>query len=492
MMKKLTDKMFYKYLRCPHWVYWDIYGKKNDVEEVDEILEKIHEHTVFNKEEYLGAFGKVEIIPAGGDEDERFVKTLELMKAGSAAILGGRLVDGNWIGTPDLLVKTPPPQGAVSRFGDWLYEPYVIKSAIVAEEKDIKDEYRFELAFYALILEKLQGFRPENGWLVAADKKIHRVKINNVLENFHLTLREIENILNGRKPAPFLSSSCKESPWFSNCVREAETDDDICLIYKIRRTDHAKLYEAGIKTVSELAATDLQTLENAVPDMSRRKLEMLRRQAIALHERKIITIQNPIFPSAMPEYYFDIEGDPLRNLHYLFGLLCVKSPRAKGVYDYVLAEKPEDEKTAWLGFLEMVKKIPTGASIYHYGTYEKTVVALFSEKYGGERRTLEKLEKCLVNLLPTVCESVALPVYFYSLKDIAKEFGFKWRHKSASGVNSIIWYEDFLRLKASGKKRDLVKAKKILADIVAYNEDDVRATLFLKRQLGKLPEPEAV
>jgi predicted RecB family nuclease len=492
MMKKLADKMFYKYLRCPHWVYWDIYGEKKDAEEASELMEKIREHSVLNKEEYLGAFGKVETIPSGGDEDENFIRTLELMKAGSAAVFRGCLMDGNWIGTPDLLAKMSTPPGVVSRFGDWIYEPYVIKSAIVSEEKDIRDEYRFELAFYALILEKLQGFRPENGYVIAADKTIHGVRINNVLNDFHLTLKEIESIINGRKPAPFLSSSCKESPWFASCVNEAETCDDICLIYKIRRADHAKLYEAGIKTVGELAGTDLDTLVEAVPEMSRRKLEMLRRQAIALRDGKTITIQKPSFLEVFPEYYFDIEGDPLRNVHYLFGLLGVKGARAKGAYEYVLAEGPEGEKDAWLGFLDLVKKIPAGSPIYHYGTYEKTVVDIFGKKYGGNAGTLSKLEKNLTNLLPIVCETAALPVYFYSLKDIAKEMGFKWRHKQASGVNSIVWYEDYLRLKASGKKRDLAKAKKILTDIVAYNEDDVRATLFLKRRLGHLPEPETV
>ena len=491
MVKRLTDKMFYKYLRCPHWVYWDIYGKGSDAAESSELLRKIREHEVLEHGEFLGSFGKVETVPGEGDEEEHFARTLELMKAGSAAIFRGRLIDGMWIGAPDLLRRAKTPNGTVSKLGDWLYEPYLIKNILVGEEKDIRDEFRFELAFYALILEKLQGVRPDTGYVIAADKTVHGVKINSVLEDFHLTLREIENIVNGKKPAPFLSSSCKESPWFGSCVREAEASDDICLIYKIRRTDHAKLYAAGIKTIAELAHTDLDTLETAVPEMSRRKLEMLRRQAIALRDRRMVVIQQPSFAPA-PEYYFDIEGDPLRNLHYLFGLLRVASPKAKGIYSYSLAKNPADEKEAWLGFLELVKKAPAGAPFYHYGTYEKIVVALFAEKYGGDRKTIEKLEKGLTNLLPTVCESVALPVYFYSLKDIVKEMGFTWRHKEASGVNSIVWYEDYLRQKASGKKRDALKAKKILQDIVDYNEDDVRATLFLKRRLEHLPEPESV
>jgi uncharacterized protein len=489
-MKRLTDKMFYKYLRCPHWVYWDLYGGADERREENELLEKIREHSVLRKEEYLAAFPEAETVPEDADEEERFRLTVELMKKGSPAIFRGRLMDGNWVGTPDILVKQPAPAGTVSRFGGWLYVPYVIKSAVIVEEKDLRDEYRFELAFYALILEKLQGLRPEDGFVVAADKTVHGVLIDPVLNDFHLTLREIEKILNGRKPAPFLSSSCKESPWFAECRREAEACDDICLIYKIRRPDHAKLYEAGIKTVSELAGMDPGALERAVPDMSRRKLEMLRRQARSLRDKTIIVIQKPEFPTGGPEYYFDIEGDPLRNAQYLFGLLTVKSPRAKGVYDYALAENPEDEKKAWLSFLDLVKNIPDRAPVYHYGTYEKTVVARFAELYGGDAATLEKLKNNLFNLLPVVCEAAALPVYFYSLKDIAKEFGFKWRNKAASGANSILWYEDYLRLGASGKKGDRTKAKKILKDIVAYNEDDVRATLFLKRRLERLPEPE--
>ena len=94
----------------------------------------------------------------------------------------------------------------------------------------------------------------------------------------------------------------------------------------------------------------------------------------------------------------------------------------------------------------------------------------------------------MFNLLTTVCESVALPVYFYSLKDIAKQLGFKWRHKAAGGANSITWYEQYLELKDT--KKTAVKAKKILQDIIDYNEDDVRATMLLKRWIDDIPEPD--
>jgi uncharacterized protein len=343
------------------------------------------------------------------------------------------------------------------------------------------------LAFYALILEKLQGVRPEYGHLIDAERRTVDVRINDVLDDFHLTLREIEKIIAGEKPAPFLASACKESPWFGLCKADAEACDDICLIYKIRRSDHAKLYAAGVKTVTELATANIEDLEDAVEGMSRRKLEALQRQALALHEKRLIVISKNPLPQGETEIYFDIEGDPLRGVEYLFGLLVAKG-KSKGRYEYFLAKEPDGEKDAWYEFLAFVKTLPDDAHIFHYGTYERTVVNRLKNRYGGDEEAIDRLERRMLNLLTTVCESVALPVYFYSLKDIAKQLGFKWRHKAAGGANSITWYEEYLRLKDN--KKTAVKAKKILQDIIDYNEDDVRATLHLKRWLDQIPEPQ--
>lgn len=484
---RLTATMFYKYLRCPHWVYWDLYGDQDEKAEVNTLTEKIWEHGVIHEKEVVAHYGDYDEVPEDAPEEDRLVRTAELMRKGSRIIYHGLLMDGNWVGVPDLLFRASLPLGRRSVFGDYIYEPYDIKSAHIERPEDVRDEYKFQLAFYALILEKLQGVRPEYGHIIDAERRVIDIRVNDVLDEFHLTLREIEKIMSGEKPAPFLASACKESPWFAKCKADAETCDDICLIYKIRRSDHAKLYDAGVKTVTELAAADIDDLEQTIEGMSRRKIEALQRQALSLHEKRLIVIQKNPLPAAATEIHFDIEGDPLRGVEYLFGLLVVKGDRSKGKYEYFLAPKPEDEGAAWHEFLSFVKDIPDDAPIFHYGTYERTVVARLTERYGGDAEAVEKLERQMFNLLTTVCESVALPVYFYSLKDIAKELGFRWRHKDAGGANSITWYEQYLKLKDS--KKTAAKAKKILQDIIDYNEDDVRATLFLKRWLDDLPEP---
>ena len=63
--------------------------------------------------------------------------------------------------------------------------------------------------------------------------------------------------------------------------------------------------------------------------------------------------------------------------------------------------------------------------------------------------------------------------YFYGLKYICKFLGFSWTGALQSGGESIDWYE---RWCASGDRE-------VLRQIVQYNEDDVRATLFLKEWL---------
>jgi predicted RecB family nuclease len=70
-------------------------------------------------------------------------------------------------------------------------------------------------------------------------------------------------------------------------------------------------------------------------------------------------------------------------------------------------------------------------------------------------------------------EAVIFPVYFYSIKDLAKHLKYKWRHEKAGGAQSIFWYEKWLE----------TEDRKVLRDIVNYNEDDVRATEFLHNWL---------
>jgi len=86
---------------------------------------------------------------------------------------------------------------------------------------------------------------------------------------------------------------------------------------------------------------------------------------------------------------------------------------------------------------------------------------------------MEKFRENTIDLHAKLVDTAVLPLYFYSLKDVAGYLGYKWDDSEAGGAESVAWYNDWV------EKGD----KSILKRILKYNEDDVRATLLIKEWL---------
>ena len=458
----ITGSIFFKYVTCPAWVYWDIYGNPEDRKELSDFQKKIIEEGILHENEVIAKRDFVEV-KGSGDLEERAARTLELMKEGKN-IYHGVLIDKNWVGIPDYLEAVK----GKSELGDYYYFPYDIKSS-----KRLEDAHKMQLTFYAFLLERIQGVLPERGHIINAEEEVLSFEIEEFREKFNLTLAEIELIMDGAKPPPFLTGSCKDSPWFGSCKKEAIACDDVSLIYKITKKEWRKLKDAGVNTVFDLIKADLRELKKKTTGISIGRLEVMMRQAHALNSGKPIMIEKPNLSQTLTEAFFDIEGDPLRRLEYLFGILMVKDGKQK--YHSFIAKKPEEEEKAWNEFLEFAETL-NGVPIYHYGSYERQVIARLGARYGITDSVKRILEENLVDLMKVCGKSVVFPVYFYSLKDIAKNLGFKWRSELASGMQSIIWYDQWI------EKQD----KKALTDVIEYNEDDVKATKHLKDWLAGL------
>lgn len=458
---RITGETFFRYVTCPSWVYWDIYGNPEDKKELSDFQKKIIEEGVLHEEEVIKKKQFAEVKVKEADLDEAAAETLELMKKGEN-IYHGVLIDGNWVGIPDFLEAV----SGKSKLGNHYYIPYDIKSS-----KKLEDAHKFQLTFYALLLERIQGVMPERGHIINAEEEVLSFDIEEFREKFDLTLAEIEKIMAGSKPPPFLTGSCKDSPWFELCKKEAIACDDISLIYKITKKEWKKLKEAGIETIFDLVKADLRELKNKTAGITTSRLQVMASQAQSLESGKPILIGKPKFRDNKIEAFFDIEGDPLRRLEYLFGVLVIKDGKEK--YYSFTAEKPEDEERAWKEFLKFAETLE-GVPIYHYGSYEKQVITRLGGKYGISEEAKKILDENLIDLMKICGKSVVFPVYFYSLKDIAKFLGFKWRNAKASGIQSIIWYDQWI------EKGD----QKALSLIIEYNEDDVRATWYLKKWLA--------
>lgn len=457
--KPLSASDFYKYLKCPHWPYWDLFGDPAEKGEVPPMLEKLREDGRLHEKECVERLGAYVELPSEGDPEALFAATLAAMREGAPLIYQGTLLDGEWHGRPDLLRRVEAP----SRFGAWSYEAIDIKSS-----REITEAQSYELVFYALLLKKIQGVKPELGKILNVDCEERAFRIEDVEADFFEVLDRLLAIRAGEKPPLSFMSSCKDSPWFALCKKEAEAHDDIALIYKIYGNEAKRLREAGYGTLTKLAAADLAALQAEVKGVSDHRLERLHLQAQSLHRGETLRIDEPRLPETDVEIHFDIEGDPMIGVEYLHGVLLRRD--GKDEYRAFAAEDPADEGRAWTEFCDFIEGY-AGTPIYHYGWYELDAIRRLSAKYGISRKAAEALDPAnMIDLNRVVQRCVIFPLYFYSLKDVAKLLGFRWRASDASGANSVLWFQEWCA----------AKDRALFDKIKDYNEDDVRATALLK------------
>ncbi len=465
--EQLRAEHFYKFFQCPHWIWYDIYGDARHKKQIPPLLEIIHQGKIVDGERVLKNHKKFEEVKPElfRDLDEAFLATLEMMKQGKN-IYHGVLMSENWVGMPDLLEARP----GKSKFGNWEYVVYDAQNSL-----ELRDENKFQLIFYSLILERLQGTRPKEAYAIDPQGNERSFLVEDFVDQFHLTRIQIEKILNGEKPSPFLKSGCKRTPWYSLCLEETKGCNDVSLVYKLSQADQRRLYDIGIHTVEDMAKADVDDLQAKLEDWPFDKLVRFNNQAKALVSNEPMIIRKPEFPEVRYEVYFDIESDPTRDTDYLLGFLVKDTAgTTEPEYKYFFAKNKEEEPEMWKKFLDFLVTLEDFV-IYHYAFYERQVFDRLVLRYGAPTTLVHKFKENTIDLHLKVVESVILPLYFYSLKDVAKYFGYVWNTSDAGGAESVVWFSEWL------DKGD----SDILKKILKYNEDDVRATLLIKEWLAQ-------
>ncbi len=462
---RLTPDHFYKFFQCPHWIWYDIYGDSSQKKEVSPLLEMIYKGKLADAGSMLASHKKFEEIKPElfKDVEEAFLATLEMMKQGKN-VYHGVLMDKDWVGIPDLLEVRP----GKSALGDWYYVAYDVQRSI-----DLRDEFKFPLVFYSLILERLQGIRPKEAYVIDPQGNERSFLVNDFVDQFHTTREQIQKILAGERPAPFLKSGCKRTPWYSICLSETQGCNDVSLIYRLSQADQRHLYGIGIKTVADVANMDVGELQSKLEDWPFDKIVRFANQAKVLLSGQPMVLRKPEFPEADTEIYFDVESDPTRDVDYLLGVL-VKNKAGEPEYKYFLAKDKSEEKAMWQKFLDFLTTFENFV-IYHFAYYEKQVFDRLTLQCEAPMALVNKFNESTIDLHAVTVDSVVLPLYFYTLKDIAQFLGYKWDDPEAGGAESVVWYNQWL------DTRD----EAILQKILKYNEDDVRATMLVKEWLAQ-------
>ncbi len=459
-MDHLTASDYYRFFQCPHWPYWERFGDRKDRRPLTEAEEERqadgleHERKIVEQQ-----FGTAETVMAK-DAEEGFPLTLALMQKGAPLIYQGWLMDGDWVGKPDVLER----RDGESKFGAWYYAPVDIKRA-----HELKKEHKAQLAFYATLLEHIQGTFPSGAAIVNGDGERLSFDASSFVVEFAELTEQIQRIRAGERPEPVYRKSCVDtSPWGDACFRLASEHNDIALLFNVDVKKLRSLRSCGIRTVDDAAELNPEALEGCAPSLTLRGLESVKRQARSLRDKTVI-IREPFKDANVGmEIHFDIESHPPTDVDYLYGfwLRDVTGERPQSF----LVERPEDEGKMWRAFLEWLSTLPSEYTVYHYAAYEKTRLQVLAKRYGDEKNPwLERFSARLTDLKEIARQCAVFPLYFYSLKKICGFLGFAWEGDVKGGGESVVAYDRWLR----EGNRDILNA------ICQYNGEDVRATAFL-------------
>jgi predicted RecB family nuclease len=222
-------------------------------------------------------------------------------------------------------------------------------------------------------------------------------------------------------PAPpplVLNKHCAQCQYASRCRLIATEADDLSLLAKINAKERQGYHEKGIFTVNQLSYTF----------RPRRRIGNHRKhehalQALAIRKNQIHVIGPVAFATDGTLVYFDVEGDPDRDLYYCIGLRF----EAGGVtvQRSYWADSPSDEGTMWAECLRTLDGIDA-PRLVHYGAYETTFLRQMGKRYPNPERTvlLDRLIGSAVNLLST-----SMPVCTFPPTPMASR---TWRAISAS------------------------------------------------------------
>ncbi|HUO75870.1 MAG TPA: TM0106 family RecB-like putative nuclease, partial [Candidatus Paceibacterota bacterium] len=298
--QKLTAEHFYKFFQCPHWIWYDIFADSSKRKETSPLLEIIHKGKPGNAVGALREHKKFEELKPEDyrDLEEAYLATLELMRQGKN-IYHGVLMTEDWVGMPDLLEARP----GKSKLGDWQYVVYDVQRNL-----DLRDEQKFPLVFYSLILENIQGVRPREAYVIDPQGGERSFVVDDFVTRFHATREEIERILAGEKPPPFIKSSCKRTPWYSLCLEGAEGCNDVSLVYRLSQADQRRLYTVNIRTVADLANADGDELRMLFEDWPYDKIVRLQNQARVLISGEPLVLRKIAMPAVRHEIFLDIEA----------------------------------------------------------------------------------------------------------------------------------------------------------------------------------------
>ena len=418
---------------------------------------------------------RIELDEERWDLERAAAETLAAMRTGVDVVYQATLLEGDWRGFADFLLRVE----GKSELGSWHYEPADTKLA-----RHVKPYFILQLCFYAQVLGGLQGRAPERLHVVLGTGETEVLRVAD-FDAYYRRVRE-RFLAFVSEPPPtygFKVGHCTICQYDTLCTEQREADDHLTLVAGLRHDQARRLEERGVSTLAELAiAPDA----DRPPTMQPRTFEGLRDQAaLQLKHRRtdehVTRLLDPepargfaLLPRpSRGDLFFDIEGDPFwapdRGLEYLWGV--TDSERR---FHAFWAHDEEEEKQALQDFVAFVRErlaADPGMHVYHYASYETARLKSLMGRYGICEDEIDDLlrREIFVDLYKVVRQALRTSHPNLSLKSVEK-FYTERTVELQSGGDSILMYEEWRDSREQG----------LLDEIRDYNEEDCASTLDLR------------
>ena len=173
-------------------------------------------------------------LPTDGGEALAAARTQEAMASKVDVIAQATLSSGRWMGRADVLRRVQRP----SALGDWSYEVMDTKLAQTTKAGTV-----LQLCLYSVLLEKIQGARPEWAFVVKPNEleAPERFRLDDYLAYFRLVRRQLEESLpalwTGRSTYPRPVSHCEVCAWWTLCNDRRREDDHLSFVAGLGRRE---------------------------------------------------------------------------------------------------------------------------------------------------------------------------------------------------------------------------------------------------------------
>lgn len=462
---------------CPRRVFLDASGTaRAPTSPYDEVLQKLGARHEAKHLATLGPHLDLRSLPP----DERVARTVAAVQAGEPLIFQPRFVvevelagaQCVVVGEPDFLIK----QGT----------GYVIRDAKMARRVTEADhpEILRQVETYGWLFEQVVGSPPVA--LEVFSGKSEVVPIASAAAPQVLTaLAELVQLMTAKAEpySPVGWTKCGPCPFHDHCWPRAEAEHDVALIPKVDQGLAIALRQDGVCSREQLLARfDDSSLDAYQRPWGKRMQKVgkaatsILRSAEAMRDDRYVLIQPPQLPDAQSFVVFDLEGLPphLDELDkvFLWGLQAFGT--RPGSYQGVVAGFGEaGDQEGWTAFLEASKRVLDehgDIPWLHWASYERTKLSTYISRFGDPDGVASRVKANLLDLLPITQASVILPLPSYSLKVVEEYVGFKRTQEEYGGTWAMAKFIEATECEQPAERDRLV------AEILTYNEEDLKAT----------------